>query len=200
MAATLEDLITKQYLLESLEAFTRDVILTHFVKTEEGKYLISEDALNQITTNANEIEALKQNLNAGEGGSGATEEEIAEIVAAEVAKIIAGADTNYDTLKEVSDWILGHENSAAAMNTAINSKGDDLEWDENDNTLSLKSGSKTIKQVKLTGLAAGGEQGNYVVEPTFTMDWDTNHLIMTGGKGLVFNIRQTDGHLESEVL
>nr|DAQ11146.1 MAG TPA: hypothetical protein [Caudoviricetes sp.] len=41
------------------------------------------------------------------------------IASEEVAKIVAGADTAYDTLKEISDWISGHKTDAAAMNSAI---------------------------------------------------------------------------------
>lgn len=39
-----------------------------------------------------------------------------------VAEIVAGAPEDFDTLKEMSDWISTHEESAAAMNTAIQSK------------------------------------------------------------------------------
>lgn len=41
------------------------------------------------------------------------------IASEEVAKIVAGADTAYDTLKEIADWISGHKTDAAAMNSAI---------------------------------------------------------------------------------
>ena len=41
------------------------------------------------------------------------------IASEEVAKIVAGADTAYDTLKEISDWISGHKSDASAMNSAI---------------------------------------------------------------------------------
>lgn len=41
------------------------------------------------------------------------------IAAEETAKIVAGADTAYDTLKEVSDWISSHKTDAASMNSAI---------------------------------------------------------------------------------
>lgn len=40
----------------------------------------------------------------------------------EVAKIVAEAPEDFDTLKEMSDWISDHEESASAMNTAIQSK------------------------------------------------------------------------------
>ena len=36
-----------------------------------------------------------------------------------VAEIVAGAPEDFDTLKEMSDWIASHENSAAEMNSAI---------------------------------------------------------------------------------
>ena len=41
------------------------------------------------------------------------------IAAEETAKIVAGADTAYDTLKEISDWISSHKTDASAMNSAI---------------------------------------------------------------------------------
>ena len=37
-----------------------------------------------------------------------------------VAEIVAGAPADFDTLKEMSDWIANHKDSAAAMNSAIN--------------------------------------------------------------------------------
>jgi len=36
-----------------------------------------------------------------------------------VAEIVADAPEDFDTLKEISDWISSHQDSAAAMNTAI---------------------------------------------------------------------------------
>ena len=41
------------------------------------------------------------------------------IAAEETAKIVAGADASYDTLKEIADWISSHSTDAAAMNSAI---------------------------------------------------------------------------------
>lgn len=41
------------------------------------------------------------------------------IASEEVAKIVAGADESYDTLKEISDWISSHTTDAASMNSAI---------------------------------------------------------------------------------
>jgi hypothetical protein len=44
---------------------------------------------------------------------------VSKIVADEVATIVAGADESFDTLKEISDWISSHAESAAAMNSQI---------------------------------------------------------------------------------
>lgn len=41
------------------------------------------------------------------------------IAAEEVAKIVDGADSSYDTLKEIADWISSHKTDAGAMNSAI---------------------------------------------------------------------------------
>lgn len=43
------------------------------------------------------------------------------IAAEEVAKIVDGADSSFDTLKEIADWISGHKTDAASMNSAIKS-------------------------------------------------------------------------------
>lgn len=48
-----------------------------------------------------------------------TAEEVGQAVTNGVAKIVAGAPEDFDTLKEMSDWISSHETSAAAMNSAI---------------------------------------------------------------------------------
>lgn len=45
---------------------------------------------------------------------------VAQQVAAAVAQIVSDAPEAYDTLKEISDWIATHADSASAMHTAIN--------------------------------------------------------------------------------
>ena len=70
-----------------------DTALTGRVTTVEGKVttLIGEDASKSARTIASE----------------------------EVAKIVAGADASYDTLKEIADWISSHKTDATEMNSAI---------------------------------------------------------------------------------
>lgn len=43
-----------------------------------------------------------------------------------VSELIANAPAEFDTLKEMSDWLLEHEDSAAAMNSAIQKNAEDI--------------------------------------------------------------------------
>ena len=61
------------------------------------------------------------------GESGASIEEVEKIVTDKVTEIVADAPEDFDTLKELSDWIYTHEESAAAMNTAIQSNTNSIE-------------------------------------------------------------------------
>lgn len=49
------------------------------------------------------------------------------ISAEEVAKIVANAPEDYNTLKELADWLAGHETDAAGMNSAIQQNAADIE-------------------------------------------------------------------------
>ena len=56
-----------------------------------------------------------------------TEEQVKSTVTAEIAKVVADAPEDLDTLKEMSDWITGHENDASAMNSAISDNKTNIE-------------------------------------------------------------------------
>ena len=63
-----------------------------------------------------------------------TEGSVAKITADAVAAIVASAPQDFDTLKEISDWIADHADSAAAMNSQITANKnaiDLLNGDEN---------------------------------------------------------------------
>lgn len=66
-----------------------------------------------IDTVSNKVTTLIGSVEGDDGKSART------IASEEVAKIVAGADTAYDTLKEISDWISSHKDDASAMNSAI---------------------------------------------------------------------------------
>ena len=61
-----------------------------------------------------------------EGGGGITRDEVNEIVTDKIAEVVANAPEDFDTLREIADWIDGHEDSAAAMNSAINESAADI--------------------------------------------------------------------------
>ena len=48
-----------------------------------------------------------------------TAEQVNSTVTTEIAKVVADAPEDLNTLKEMSDWIAGHENDASTMNSAI---------------------------------------------------------------------------------
>ena len=51
---------------------------------------------------------------------------VKKTVADEIAKVVGDAPESFDTLKEISDWISSHSESAAAMNSAIQTNASDI--------------------------------------------------------------------------
>lgn len=66
---------------------------------------------------ANEAAIAKLNGDASVEGS----------VAYQIAQIVAGADADFDTLKEIADWIAEHPDSVADINAAIKQNSDDID-------------------------------------------------------------------------
>lgn len=69
--------------------------------------------MGDIAANASAIETLN--------GDAQTPGSIEHTVREAIAAVIASAPTDFDTLKEIADWISGHASDATAMNTAIQS-------------------------------------------------------------------------------
>lgn len=85
----------------------------------------ASDALEQkITDSTYDDTTIQAKVTANETAigvlNGSGEGSVAKKVADEIAKVVGGADESMDTLKEVSDWISNHADSAAAMQTKIN--------------------------------------------------------------------------------
>ena len=59
-------------------------------------------------------------------GDASTEGSVENTVAAYITELVAGAPASLDTLKEIADWISTHAESAAAMNTQINTNKKDI--------------------------------------------------------------------------
>lgn len=60
-----------------------------------------------------------------------TAEQVNSTVTTGIAKVVADAPEDFDTLKEMSDWIAGHENDASAMNSAISDNKTNIETLQN---------------------------------------------------------------------
>lgn len=90
-------------------------------KTElEGKITASEYDDTKIKADIAANTASIETLNGT--GDGSVDKKVADAVAA----IVNNAPEAYDTLKEISDWISGHENDASAMNSAIQTNKTDI--------------------------------------------------------------------------
>lgn len=81
--------------------------------------------LNALTTRVNTAEGKLTTLIGTVAGDDA--KSVRTISAEEVAKIVAEAPESYDTLKELADWLAGHETDAAAMNAAIQTNKTNIE-------------------------------------------------------------------------
>lgn len=80
-----------------------------------------------------------------------SKDETDSAITAKVAEIVAGAPEEFDTLKEMSDWLTEHSGSAAEMNTAIqtNTKAiaDNAKAIE-ENTANIEGNTADIEQNK----------------------------------------------------
>ena len=95
------------------------------VEKEEGKSLISDTEIERLGTLYNyDDSSIKTQIDELKSGKADisnvyTKTETDKQITDEIAKIVADAPEDFDTLKEMSDWIAGHENDATAMNSAI---------------------------------------------------------------------------------
>lgn len=85
-------------------------------------------------------------------GGGLTQAEVEKIVTDEVAKIVAGAPEDFDTLKEMSDWISSHEESAASMNSAIQTNASNISALDT-NKVNKVDGKSLISDTEIARLA-----------------------------------------------
>lgn len=90
-------------------------------KDADGKLQANIEAETAGRTEADNAlsERIDANKEAIDVLNGTGEGSVAKSVADGIASVIAGADESLDTLKEISEWIYGHESSASKMNAAI---------------------------------------------------------------------------------
>jgi phosphoribosyl-ATP pyrophosphohydrolase len=93
--------------------------LSGYAKVEDVKDYVRSGVTDSKTYTNNKIKELS-NVYASKSTVDSligkdTNKTIRKVAAEEVAKIVASADTKYDTLKEISDWIINDTTGAAAM-------------------------------------------------------------------------------------
>lgn len=90
--------------------------LTNAVNGVVGGAPSAGDTLSKLYTL---IQGLKETLDTLTAESG--EGSINTLIAAAIAAVVANAPADFDTLKEMADWIASHENDATAMNSKLQS-------------------------------------------------------------------------------
>ena len=114
-AATYDDTAVKA----SIKANTDAIEVLNGADTVDGS--VANAVKTAQTTLQSNIDTVSGKVTTLVGSVSGDDTKSARTIASEeVAKIVAGADTAYDTLKEISDWISGHKSDASAMNSAIN--------------------------------------------------------------------------------
>lgn len=115
-----------------------------------------------------DVESLQTAVDTLTGtGEGSVDKKVSDAVAA----IVSGAPEAYDTLKEMSDWISSHSESAAAMNSAIQQNAVDIL-----NKVDKVEGSRLMTEAegtKLAGIETGAQvnaidgvaEGELVISP-----------------------------------
>ena len=115
---------------------------------------ITKDSTKNITSGA--VYTLKQTVDSNKSAiatlNGTGTGSVKKTVTDEIAKVVANAPADFDTLKEISDWIDTHEDSASAMNTAISKNATNLS-----NHINNKSNPHSVTKAQV-GL---GNVGNF---------------------------------------
>lgn len=109
-------------------ATMKDAMALNNVTNVATESTITKDSTKNITSGA--VYTLKQTVDGNKSAidtlNGTGIGSVKKTVTDEIAKIVANAPSDFDTLKEISDWIDTHEDSASAMNTQINTNKSDI--------------------------------------------------------------------------
>ena len=152
------------------------------VKAEIAKIPVYDDAQVKADIDANKaaIEAEVARADAAEKANAKAISDlttsVANDIANAVASIVDGADSSYDTLKEIAAWIAAHPESVAELNAAIGDNAAAIKVNEEAIAdLAVLVGDKAVaaqisEAIAAAGHAAGGQvqtggRGNFRVQP-----------------------------------
>ena len=105
-------------IIDNTLSLTSDNAIQNKVVTEKFNSVEAKVTANETTIQSHTTALATLN---GEG-----EGSVKKTVTDEIAKVVADAPESLDTLKEISDWIAGHESDASAMNSAIQTNKSDI--------------------------------------------------------------------------
>lgn len=106
---------------------------------------------------------------------GSVERTVGDKVAEEIAKIVANAPADFDTLKEIADWISTHSDSAASMNSAIQENRDAVSSLKT--LLGVDSSTNLWTSSELTGIKADVAQAKEdITTLTTTVSSNTDNI------------------------
>jgi hypothetical protein len=170
---------------EAIDAIP-DVDLTAYAKTADVTAAIkveTDRALAAEKVNADAINAL-----VGDD----KDMTIRAIAAAETAKIVAGADTKYDTLKEIADFIINDETGAAAMANdiaALKAKVDtgDLKVSEYVAAQIAAIPATPVATTEIAGIVKASEDINVAADGKMTVARVSTDALVQGTDTLVLN-------------
>lgn len=148
------------------------------LKSIKSKIGTDESAIKQntsnITSNTKRIEANETAISTLNGtGNGSVKKAVSD----GIAKVVAGAPEDFDTLKEMSDWISTHETSASAMNSAIKDNKSAI------TALQIGKADKTEIPIVPTNVSEFTNDAGYLTEHQDI----SNLVVKEEGKGLSSN-------------
>ncbi len=125
-------------------------------------------------------------------GGGITRAEVDGIVTEKIAGVVANAPEDFDTLREIADWIDGHEDSAAAMNSEIKANAADISaLSDSLDLLKRSITPDSLANVDLNGWEKAYYNG-YGGDPDSGMPlyigFSNPSFLQTSSKGLMFDV------------
>lgn len=148
------------------------------LKSIKSKMGTNESAIKQntsdITNNTKRIEANETAISTLNGtGDGSVKKAVSD----GIAEVVSDAPESFNTLKEISDWISGHENDASAMNSAIKDNKNAI------TTLQTDKADKTEIPTVPTNVSEFTNDAGYLTEHQDI----SNLVVKEEGKGLSSN-------------
>lgn len=153
-------------------------VISGELKSIKSKMETDESAIKQNTSNiTNNTKRIEANETAISTLNGTGDGSVKKAVSDGIAKVVAGAPEDLDTLKEMSDWISGHENDASAMNSAIKDNKSAI------TTLQTDKADKTEIPTVPTNISEFTNDAGYLTEHQDI----SNLVVKEEGKGLSSN-------------